>query len=720
MSGKISRRDFLKGTAAGAMGLAVSGLLGKETPAYAEDAPVVFSAQEAMARLNPQDYDFRSKDTDFSHVFSPWKLGKLEIKHRMVKSAAGSDTGRNPEEWLHYYEDFAKGGVDMIWIEDFVDLYNNFPNTRRPSRDAVPFQELADRVHALGSHIGYQLSTMSFNSHDMTLEDIHMLQEDFINAAVYLQSQGLDAVEVNAAGNNVGQTFFSRLRNTREDEYGPQSFENRARFVTEIVEGIKEKCGQDFPVQVLMNVIEEDDQNMGDSSLATTVEESCEFAKILEGVGVDSLHLRLGPIGRHICQFASELYFTGYGIEGTNGYGAQFDFSRHWQGKLVANHSGCGLLLNIVQEVKQAVSIPCGGVTYMDPAHAPKFFDDAIADGKLDFMMMTRSLCCEPEYVNKLREGRLDEIAPCTRCLHCHFDYDEEGKTYEHCRVNVATQRAWREVMPEGPVPLPANGEKKVMVVGGGPAGLEAARIAAERGYDVTLYEKKGFLGGLLPFATAIKGPHENLDDFLAYLKRQQEIKGVKVVTGQEVDADFIKAEAPDVVILAVGGLRDTLGLSSTAGTQIVPIDSVMKADMVGQEVTIVGGNCQAVDMAQFLNAHGKHVTIVSPEGKDKLDKGQSSWVKTFTLPMLYTRGTRLWPNAQIAEVGDGSVTIRSETGVNVTIACDTVIEAMDMLPNKSIAEGLDGMEVYCVGDCEKPWNIAEAVTAGNLTARKI
>ena len=719
MSINISRRDFLKGTAAGAMGLAVTGLLGRETVAHAEDAPVV-SPQEAISRLNPQDYDYRSADTDLSHVFSPWKFGPYEIKHRMVKSAAGSDTGRNPEEWLHYYEDFAKGGVDMIWVEDFVDMYDNFPNTRRPARGDVPFTELADRIHALGGHVGYQLSTMSFKSADMTLEDVHMLQEDFINAAVYLQSVGFDAVEINAAGNNVGQSFLSRLRNTREDEYGPQSFENRVRFVAEIVSGIKEKCGKDFPVQVLINVIEEDDEHMGDSSLATTVEENKVMCKLLEEAGADSLHLRLGPIGRHICQFASELYFTGYGIEGTNGYGAQFDFSRHWEGKLVANHSGCGLLLNIVQEIKEAVSIPCGGVTYMDPAHAPKMFDDAIAEGKLDFMMMTRSLCTEPEYVNKLREGRIDEIAPCTRCLHCHFDYDEEGKTYEHCRVNVATQRAWREAMPEGPIPLPAETVKKVMVVGGGPAGMEAARIAAERGHDVTLYEKNGFLGGLLNFANAIKGPHENLADLIAYLKRQQEVKGVKVVTGKEVDADFIKSEAPDVVILAMGGLRGSLGLSGTAGTEVKSIADVMTANMVGDNVTIVGGNCQAVDMAQFLNAHGKHVTIVSPEGKDKLDKGQSSWVKTFTLPMLYTRGTRLWPNAEITEVGDGTVTIRSETGVDVTIACDTVIEAMDMLPNTALAEELEGMEVYCVGDCAKPFNIAEAITAGNLTARKI
>lgn len=733
----ISRRDFLKGSVAGAVGIAVAGLVpGRPATAYAEEAPAAVNVHEAIAQLNPQDYDYRSTDTDLSHVFSPWQLGKIKLNHRMVKSAAGSDTGANPDEFLAYYEAFADGGVEMIWVEDFVELYKNFSNPRKLPKENVPLKELADRLHAKGAYVGYQLSCMgqkfsgfdpataaqydSAHAENLTLEEIHMLQEDFIAGAVYLKEQGFDAVEINAAGNNIGQAFFSRMRNYRDDEYGPQSFENRARFVSEIIQGIKKECGDDFVVQVLINVIEENDVDMGDSTLSTTVEENCQICKMLEAAGANSLHLRLGPLGRHICQFASELYFTGYGIEGTTGYGTQFDFSRHWQGKLIANHSGCGLLLNIVQEVKQAVSIPCGGVTYMDPAHAPKFFDDALAEGKLDFMMMTRALCVEPEYVNKLREGRLDEIAPCTRCLHCHFDYDEDGKVYEHCRVNATTQRAYREAMPEGPTPLPADGEKKVMVVGGGPAGLEAARIAAERGYDVTLYEKNSYLGGLLIFANAIKGPHENLADLLAYLKRQQELKGVKVITGQEIDAEFIKSEAPDVVILAVGGLRDSLGFASTAGTKVMSIADVVNADKVGDEVTIVGGNCQAVDMAQYLNAHGKHVTIVSPEGKDKLDKGQSSWVKTFTIPMLYTRGTRLWPNAEIVEVGDGTITIHGETGADMTIACDTVIEAMDMLPNTSLAEGLDGIEVYCVGDCAKPWNIAEAIASGNLTARKI
>ena len=730
---KISRRDFLKGTAAGAMGLAALGLAPGVEVAKAEEKPEL-TAQQAVAKLNPQDYDYRSRDTDMAAIFSDWKFGGLTLHHRMVKSAAGSDTAGNPQELVAYYEAFAKGGVEMVWVEDFLQLYAHYVNPRKKDPTTQPLAELVKAVHDAGGYIGYQLSCMGqkFSGFDpataaqyesacaehLTLEELKNLQSDFIEAAAYLQGIGFDAVEINAAGNNIGQAFFSRMRNHRDDEYGPQSFENRARFVAEIVSGIKEKCGRDFPVQILINAIEENDVNIGDSTRFTTVEENCEIAKMLEAAGADSLHLRLGPLGMHVCQFASDLYFTGYGIEGTTAYGTQFDFSRHWEGKLVADHSGCGLMLNVCEQIKKAVSIPCGGVTYMDPAHAPKFFNDAIKDGKVDFMLMTRPLTVDMQYVNKLREGRLDEIAPCTRCMHCHFDYNEEGKIYEHCRVNACTQRAFRDKMPEGYDLLPKDGDKKVMVIGGGPAGMEAARIAAQRGYAVTLYEKKGMLGGLLPFASYIKGPHENLDDLRAYLVRQLELAGVTVVTGTEVDAALIEKEAPDAVILATGGKRDTLGLAGTAGTSVISIDDVASAKL-GEKITIIGGNAQAVDVAQWLVAQGKHVTIVTPEDVAKLDKGQSSWVKKFTLPMLYARGTRVWPNAKIVSVGDGSIVIHGETGVDMEIACDTVIEAMDMLPNTGLIEGL-GDKAVAVGDCNKPWNIAEAIAAGNIAARNI
>ena len=601
--------------------------------------------------------------------------------------------------------------------------------------DKVPFERIADAIHEEGAYVGYQISCMgiafsgtqkdssgqfaSAVAGDLTREEIGLVVADTVSAAKTLKDKGFDAVEINAAGNNLGQSFFSRMRNHRDDEYGPQSFENRARLVCEMIQGIKEACGSDFAVQVLINGIEENDQALGDSSLMTTVEENLEIAKMLEAAGADSLHVRLGPLGMHVCQFASDLYFTGYGIDGTTAYGTQFDFSRHWQGKLISEYSGCGMMLDVAREFKDAVSIPVGTVTYMDPAHAPDLFEAALAEGKVDFLLMNRPLTVDPQYANKLKEGRIDEIAPCTRCLHCHFDYDEEGNTYEHCRVNACTQRAFRDDMPEGFDLPPVGTVKNVMVVGGGPAGMEAARIAALRGHNVTLYEKNGAVGGLLDFASTVKGPHENLSDLRSYLARQLEVAGVDVVTGTEVDASFIADQKPDAAIIAVGGVRDTLELSETTGTKVIPLPDFLTAE-IGSEVTIVGSNAQAVDAALYLMEQGKHVTMVTPDSMDQFDKGQSNWVKTFVKPMLLARGMRIWPHAEIVSVGDGEVTIAGETGAEITLSCDAVIEAMDMLPNPSLGEETSGIEVHVVGDAAKPWNIAEAIAAGNLAARAL
>ena len=733
----ISRRDFLKGTAAGALSLAATSLLSQGV-AFADGdkaADEAVNYYKTSAGLNPQDYDFRDPDSDLSAIFSPWKFGGLSLNHRMVKSAAGSDTQKGSEEGaVEYYANFAKGGVEMVWVEDFLKFHDNFPSARATAIEDSHVKAVVDGVHKAGGYIGYQLSCMgrSFSGFDaataamyesafaehLTREEVKLVQEDFINGAKKMKDLGFDAVEINAAGNNIGQAFFSRQRNHRDDEYGPQSFENRARFVGEIITGIKEVCGKDFPVQVLINGIEENDIDIGQADLSTTVEENCKICKSLEEFGADSLHVRLGVFRMHVCQFASDLYFTGNGIIGTTANGTRFDFSRHFEGKLLANHDAYGMMLNVAKEIKEAVNIPVGTVTCMNPAHAPKFFNDAIANGMCDFFIMNRPLTVDTEYVNKLREGRPDEIAPCTRCMHCHFDYNEEGKTYEHCRVNAATQRAWHDEMPEGATPLPGDGDKKVMVIGGGPAGMEAARIAAQRGYDVTLYEKNGMLGGLLTFANVIKGPHENLDDLRKYLIRQQELKGVKVVTGTEVTREMIEQEAPDYVVLAVGGKRPELELSSNGATTVISLDDIA-ATKIGDNVTIIGGNAQAVDAAQYLIAQGKHVTMVSPEGKEKLDKGQSSWVKQFTIPMLYANGTRLWPNASVKEVRDGEIVIDGETGCDIVVKCDTVIDARDMLPNTGLIDGLS-IPAVAVGDCNAPFNIAEAIAAGNIAARRI
>ena len=156
---KISRRDFLKGTAAGAMGLAAIGLA-PSVEVKAEAAEPQLTAQQAVAKLNPQDYDYRSKDTDMAAIFSGWKFGGLQLNHRMVKSAAGSDTMGSKEELIAYYESFAKGGVEMVWVEDFLQLYPHYFNARKKDPATQPLAELVKAVHDAGGYVGDQLSCM--------------------------------------------------------------------------------------------------------------------------------------------------------------------------------------------------------------------------------------------------------------------------------------------------------------------------------------------------------------------------------------------------------------------------------------------------------------------------------------------------------------------------------------------------------------------------------
>ena len=761
MSTNVSRRGFLKVAGSSAGAVAASGALAgaavaAEPAASADgekgagsDAPSNAEVYRTMAQLNPDAVDdsWRSNSIeDFTKttLFSPWHLGKLELSHRMVKSAAGSlylpDV--TDERIIDEYVEFIKGGCDFVWVEDYASLMPHYPASYkvRDASNAI-LDKVAAAIHDAGGLCGYQLSLMgaSFSgfdattaaqfecaeADDLTLDEVHQVQQDFIDVAKMLKDAGFDAVELNAAGNNIGQAFLSRNRNKRTDEYGPQSFENRARFVCEIIQGIKSACGEDFPVQILINGIEANDVNLGQDNGFTTVEENVELCKQFEAAGADSLHVRIGPYGYHPCEFAGDLYFSGYGINGNDRWGTQFDFKRHWEGLLDGEHSGCGLMLEVAAKIKEAVSIPVGSVTYMDPAHAPDFFEKALEDGKVDFYNMTRPLYADPEYINKLREGRVDEIRPCNRCLHCHFDYDEQGNFYEHCRVNATRMRAFTPEMPDGPALPELSGEpRNVMVVGGGPAGMEAARVAALRGHKVTLYEKAGYLGGTLPFAAAVKGPHENIADLNAYLQRQQEVCGVNVVLDTEVTADFVKQESPDVVVVAAGGVRQSSGLAGTSATPVIGIQDILSAE-IGQNVTIIGGNAQAVDAAFYLIAAGKHVTIVMDKPIGALDSGQSAHVKEVVLPMLYVKGTQVWPNASVVSVGDGSVTIAGEAGCDITVACDTVIEALDLAANTELADALgDSVEVHVIGDAlvdeAKPHNIAEAIATGNLTARAL
>lgn len=741
----ISRREFLTGVgAAGLVAATGGGLAGcaPAAPATSDPGPDQGSAAGvaaageliAAAYLNPQDYDYRQNTTDFKTLFSPLKIGSLNLNHRMVKSAAGSAAylAGFTDELLQYYVNFAKGGVELIWVEDIAAFEPPADGSPIPMATVEFGRKLVKECGKYGAKLGYQWAQFPRTPvGSMTAKDIAEAQAHGVALAQAMQQMGFAALEINAAGFNLGEQFLSRFHNNRTDEYGAGSLENRARFVTECIQKIKKACGSDFVVQILIDCIEENDNLTNNATLmtldnavtaphnkVTTIEEGIGMAKLFEAAGCDSMHLRLGPLGNHPCQFGSDLYFILNGIEGATGYGTQWDFSRHWQGQLIGNHSGAGMLIDIVARYKKALSIPCGTVTYMDPAHAPDYFEKALADGKLDFYIMNRPLTVDSDYVKKLKEGRRDEIAPCTRCLHCHIGSNEMNRAMGYCRVNALTQRVMTDKGPKTYELQPAAAAKNVMVIGGGPAGMEATRIAAARGHKVTLYEKSSSLGGNLSFARMVKGPHENLDDLKAYLIRQQELNGVTVVLNKEVDAALINSIAPDAVILAVGSLPGKVGASGGN----VPILDLIKfmGNGTGKNVVVFGSNAQAFDAALWLTVHKKKVTIVTPNKNEDLDKQQSQHAMRFMTTALYSLGVKVYPESTIKEIGDGQITVATNGGFETVIAADSIINAADLLPNKSLLDGISVRETYAIGDCNEPFNIALAIRAGNDVGRTV
>ncbi|MDR1726518.1 MAG: FAD-dependent oxidoreductase [Acidobacteriota bacterium] len=744
----LSRRGFLKttGMAAGVLGVCATPVLADGGAAAGATPAAAAGDLLPIAYLNPQDYNYRSADSELKTLFSPLKLGSIQLSHRMVKSAAGSATYlKGPsEELLQYYVNFAKGGIEFIWLEDIGWLSARGPSPS-PSATQVPVEEakafgkkLVGECARYGCSLGIQWGAFAFKPlAEITREELLRQEEAGVAAAKWYQDMGFKALEIHMTGAGLANSLLSRFTNTRKDEYGAGSLENRARFCVETIRKIKQACGKGFVIEALMECVQENDNltnNVGeafrwidrDITLAhnkvNTVEEGIAFAKLFEAAGLDAVQCRLGMPSYHPAQFGSDLYFILNGLEGANAYGGWWNFKRHFQGQLIGNHSGAGMLLDISKRYKDALGIPVGAVTYMDPAHAPDFFEKALADGKVDYYLMTRPLTVDTGYVNKLKARKFDEIAPCTRCLHCHIGSNEANREMGYCRVNALTQRVMSGVpgTPDTYELPPLKGRpKKVMVVGGGPGGMEAARIAAARGHSVTLYEKSASLGGRLDFAAFIKGPHQNLADLKKYLVRQLEINKVDVVLDKTVDAAFVNAEKPDVLVLAVGGRYPDAPVAGNAGVKVIPYASFATAKM-GENVVVYGGNAQAWDAALWLTVHKKNVQIVTETPNEGLDIQQSQHEMRMMTTALYTLGVKAWPGARIKSLGTGRITIATEYGTEVEIPCDAIVNAGDLLPNRSLLEGISVRETYAVGDCAKPYNIALAIRGGNDAGRAI
>jgi len=355
--------------------------------------------------------------------------------------------------------------------------------------------------------------------------------------------------------------------------------------------------------------------------------------------------------------------------------------------------------------------------------------EQILRDGKADFIGMTKRLIADPELPHKVAEGRLEDIAPCTACETC-ISY----RVYRlpvRCRINAAIGTE------DGYVLKPASKKKKVVVVGSGPAGMEAARVAATRGHEVALYEKEKKLGGMLQLAGLVKGYElEDLTELVQYWDTQLKKLGVKVKLGTEFTPAMIDEVKPDAVILATGGKPFTSTIPGIDGKNVVSgpalhrmlkfylrffnpkfLRAMTKIWMpVGKKVVIIGGAIQGAELAEFLVKRGRKVSIIGLETeKGEIGDGLARRKQLKLIEWLGEKGVPMITQAKVNRVTNKGVNITTKDGKSQTIEGDTIVPALPYLPNTDLYNALKGRvpEVHLVGDGRDPRLILDAVYEG-------
>ena len=682
--------------------------------------------------------------TRFEHLFSPFNIGKVQLKNRIVKTAAQTylfDSGENRVGSLAkaFYGAVAKGGAGLIITEtpamEWPLLEDGDRRFRVDNDKYIPqLRELSAEVHKHGCPIFTQLyhrgpwagiyalaappvaaSAVTYPSpfdvhdenppHVLTIDEIEELVDRFAAGTVRLQKAGWDGIEINAAADHLFHSFLSRFWNKRDDKYGPQSMENRTRFIVDVIKEIKKRCGQDFPVQILMNAIEVG--LPGDEALS--LEEGKQIARIYEDVGVDSLHVRSHWAGMHQGSYNQENMFYPEPHIPLKDFPKELDWTHH----------GALAQVPLAKEIKKVVSLPVMTVGLIDADTG----EAILRAGKADLIGINRRFFADHNWANKVREGRLEDIQTCTHCGTCNKNYNEP----RYCRINASFGTDQYELSP-------LVKKKKVVVVGGGPSGMQAARFAAERGHDVTLFEKGSYLGGAVPLATMVKGTVlEELPGLLTFWRTQMKKLRIDVRLHKEFDASALDSLKPDVVVLAAGGLptlpevpgierRNVIKTSDLYGILkffirlVGPkwLGELTKIWMpVGKRVVIIGGAIQGCQLGEYLTKRGRKVTIV--ETGDEMGKWLVPEKKTRLFYWFDRKGVERLRGVKLVEITKEGLTIVTKEGETRLLEADNVMPVVPFSSNKAMLETLRKKvpEVYAIGDCDEAGVIPDATAAG-------
>jgi len=629
----------------------------------------------------------------------------MALANRIIMAPMGmqSEDGNFSRNNIYYYATRAQGGVGLVITGgSLIDAtIEDVRLTMVDSDDKIAsLTELASAVHQYGKKVAVQLvaglGRLGFPggpkqpvgpselpcfgnprvmTRELTIEEIERLVKAFGNATRIIKTAGMDAVEVHGYGGYLLDQFQTSLWNKRTDEYGGD-LNGRLRFSMEIINEIKGVGGKDFPVIFKFtpkHYIE------GGRDL----DEGLEIARRLEDAGVAALHIDIGS-------------------------------NETWYLKCPPIYMQPGPWIEIAEAVKKAVKIPIiigGKLGYPDLA------ESILKEGKADFIALGRPLLADPEWPNKVKEGRLDDIKPCIGCHAGCWGRTMRGK-YVSCAVNPATGVEREYTL------MPAKRQKSVLIIGGGPAGLEAARVAATRGHEVTIWEKGNRLGGnLIP--ASVPDFKQDIRSLIDYLSNQVRKLGVKVELMKEATPELVRQANPDAVIVAAGATPIIPEIPGIERANVISaIDVLSGKTEAGETVLIAGGGSIGCEIAVYLEQMGKKVTLI--EMKERLLPPESTDLhpinKMMLLKMVADSGVDVLTGTRLLEItGEGAIV--DTGGARQILKADSVVLALGLKPESTLKDTLEGKvrEVFAVGDCARSQGTClHAIWVGFQVAREI
>jgi 2,4-dienoyl-CoA reductase-like NADH-dependent reductase (Old Yellow Enzyme family)/thioredoxin reductase len=639
--------------------------------------------------------------TPFKNLFSPYRIGNLELKNRIVMppmatNFAGEDGSVN-DRHIHYYVKRAKGGVGYITFEHTGILKQGraFPNMALIDSDQnIPsFKRLVDAIHGEDgkiviqiNHAGRQTST-SFTGvpivapsaipcpvrkempQELTVEEIQKIIHAFGEAARRVKEAGADGVEIHMAHGYLINQFLSPFSNKREDEYGGDA-ERRMRMALEVLRTVRNQVGPDFTVVCRLSA---DEYVEGGLKL----EDAKEIAKALERNGVDALHISA-------CIAAS-----GY-LNHPPYYAEE------------------GIFVPLAQGIKSVVGIP---VITVGRIRTPELANQILEEKKADLISMGRALIADPNFPMKALQGRTEEIIPCISCNRCIASI---RKGALQCAVNPETGREAILKLRKTDHP------KKIWIIGGGPAGMKAAEIAAMRGHKVTLYEKNEALGGRFLLA-AIPPKKQVLKDFTDQLARRLKKLPVKIIMGKPFTLVSLKRGRPDVVIIAIGAKPFLPPIDGIQESNVISVEDALSGTLsLGRKALVVGGGGIGAEVADYLSENRKEVTLI--EMREGIALDLVGHLQHFLNKRLREKGVHILISTTAIRFEKQDLWVQDRQGTKRLSGFDSIVIALGSIPNNELAESLKGKvaEVYVVGDASKPREVMEALLEGEEVALKI